>query len=543
MNTLYEQILLFPERAENLGQFETYDVDLEHWKPLSSVFRQAFQSVYERRASVVLLVHGAQGTGKTLFSRRLLADFEKAASAKGNLDPDKQNLWHVLVGENAPTRATIERATSGSVLRRIETRTGWLEEQRQFAKNNQQRVKIFVMDDAHKDVYMREWAGLSQAEYLNFKERKADTVTLGSVAEKMVEDCRGDFVGSIFLLLSNDAARMEALKEHIDRSHKGLGVVLELPLPDAVTKEQIIRKNTNLLNRMSYWYCLDSSGKGQQKEAHKVLTDIATGFTECFQAIDQALHSEDRRTGRPANRNLITLVTLGTLPSTARGFIDDEELDHGEHHRGNHLGIWWMRDKWASILSKGEKTETYRRAQMLESEFSLRWVALDIKATYWLCQAPASQDIGERLLDVLRFKPSIANPDEVKKHGQSAARLDDEIASSNPGALAEFEQQFSTLGQRRSGLYEPALSQRLPRYGHGFSVFSVVKPDYIVGEYVPCALTSVKSDKAIEEAIKEVMRRECHALEFTSHLRSDMKGLKEYLLDKIERYAILLESV
>ncbi len=306
MNTLCEQILLFPERAENLGQFETYAVDLEHWKPLSSVFRQAFQSVYERRASAVLLVHGAQGTGKTLFSRRPLADFEKAMSAHGNFDPDKQNLWHVLVGENAPTRTTIEKATTGSVLRRIEARTGWLEEQRQFAKNNQQRVKIFVMDDAHKDVYMREWAGLSQAEYLNFKERKADTVTLGSVAEKIVEDCRGDFVGSIFLLLSNDAARMQALKEHIDRSHKGLGVVLELPLPGAGTKEQIIRKNTNLLNRMSYWYCLDSSGKGQQKEAHKVLTDVATGFTECFQAIDRGRKTSENgcSTSSVSNRRL-----------------------------------------------------------------------------------------------------------------------------------------------------------------------------------------------------------------------------------------------
>jgi hypothetical protein len=54
---------------------------------------------------------------------------------------------------------------------------------------------------------------------------------------------------TIFLLLSNDAARMAALKKHIDESHVGLATVLELPLPDAATKEQIIRKNTNRLNR------------------------------------------------------------------------------------------------------------------------------------------------------------------------------------------------------------------------------------------------------------------------------------------------------
>jgi len=62
-----------------------------------------------------------------------------------------------------------------------------------------------------------------------FKERKADHIALASVAERLVEDCRGDFVRSIFLLLSNDAARMAALKKHIDESHVGLATVLELP--------------------------------------------------------------------------------------------------------------------------------------------------------------------------------------------------------------------------------------------------------------------------------------------------------------------------
>lgn len=541
MNTLYEQQLLFPERAENLGQFETYDVDLEHWKSLSTVFRQTFRSVYERTASAVLLVHGAQGTGKTLFSRRLAKDFEKASVINGVLDPDKKNLWHTLVGEDVPTRATIEKATLGSVLRRIEARSGWLEELRSFAKANNQRVRIFVIDDAHKDVFMREWAELSQAEYLGFKERKAESVALETVAEKLVEDCRGDFVRSIFLLLSNDAARMKALKGHMDRSHVGLGTVLELPLPDAKSKEQIIRKNTNRLNRMSYWYCLDAAGKEQRKNAHEVLMKPTTGFIDCFQAIDQALRSEERRPGRPANRNLITLVTLGTPPSTARGFIEDEELDSVEHYRGNHLGIWWMREKWASVLCEGENPEKYRRARMLESEFALRWVALDMKSTFLVCRTASPRDVGERLLELVRFTPSIAKPEDVKRHGDAAALIDAEIDAIPADSLADFEQAFSNLGQRRNTLYEPALAQRLGRYSRGFGLFPSVKPDCIECEYAPCALTTAKSDR--DDAIKEAIRRECHALEFTSHLRDDLKGFKAYLLDKVERYAILLESV
>src|SRR5262249_11319844 len=162
---------------------------------------------------------------------------------KGALEPDRKNLWHTLVGDDPPMRATIEKATQSSVLRRVEPGSEWLRAQRSFARDDTHRVRIFVIDDAHKDVFTREWAGLSQAEFLGFKERKSENVALASVAEKLVEDCRGDFLRSIFLLLSNDAARMEALKRHIDQSHVGLATVLELPLPDATTKEQIIRKN------------------------------------------------------------------------------------------------------------------------------------------------------------------------------------------------------------------------------------------------------------------------------------------------------------
>jgi hypothetical protein len=99
---------------------------------------------------------------------------------------------------------------------------------------------------------------------------------LASVAERIVEDCRGDFVRSIFLLLSNDAARMAALKERIDDSHRGLATTLELPLPDPATKEQIVRKNTNRLNRMSYRYCLDAAGKDERSAAY----DVLTGYQE-----------------------------------------------------------------------------------------------------------------------------------------------------------------------------------------------------------------------------------------------------------------------
>jgi hypothetical protein len=539
MNMLYQQLLRFPERAENLGQFSTYEVDLEHWKSLSVVFRQTFQTIYERGSSAILLVHGAQGTGKTLFSRRLEQDYQKAT--KGSLSPDSKNLWHTLVGEEPPTRATIETATANSVLRRVDPSSGWLQELRIFAKADPHRVRIFVIDDAHRDGFLREWASLTQAEYLNFKSRKEESVALGSVAERLVEDCRGDFQRSIFLLLSNDAVRMQSLKEHVEQSHKGLAKTLELPLPAPEMKEQIVRKNTNRLNRLSYWYCLDAAGKEGRASVHEVLKAPDQGFTSSFIALSEALRSHDvkQRTGRPANRNLITLVTLGSAPSVANGFIDDHELDVADRHVGDHLGVWLMREQWASTLCEGDDSDSSRRAQMVESEFTLRWVALDMKATFALCQAQSPSDVGERVLEIIRFMPSIAKPAEMRKSGEDCTKLEPEIGAIGGVDLDQFEKKFIELGQRRSTLYETEIGKRLGNYSRGFTRFPAVKPDFIVEDYKPCAVTSATSAENIADAIK----RTCHVIEFTSHLQDDMNGLKEYLLSKVDRYALLLESV
>lgn len=539
MNKLYQQLILFPDRAENLGQFSTYEVDLAHWKSLSAVFQQTFQAVYERGSSAVLLVHGAQGTGKTLFSRRLEQDYKK--TIEGAMSPEAKNLWHTLVGEDPPTRQTIETATLNSVLRRIEPVSGWLSEERVFAKLDSHRVRIFVIDDVHKDVFLREWASLSQNDYLGFKVRKEDMVVLGSVAEQLVEDCRGVFQRSIFLLLSNDATRIQSLKAHVDQSHVGLARILDLPLPAPEMKEQIIRKNTNRLNRTSYWYCLDAAGKEERASVYDVLKAPDQGFTSSFVAVSDALRSAEKRPGRPANRNLITLVTLGTAPSTAQGFINAHELEVQEHHLGAHLGVWWMRDQWASTLFEGDDRERSRRAQMLESEFVLRWVALDMRATSALCHAPSPGDVGERLLDVVRFMPSIAKPGDVERSSTDCQQLETELDTLNDTAFDEFQKRFTEMGQGRSRLYEAEIGKRLPGYGRGFVVYPAVKPDFIVEDYKPCAVTKAASNE--NKDIAEAIRRTSHVIEFTAHLQDDMNGLKEYLLAKVERYALLLESV
>jgi hypothetical protein len=107
-------------------------------------------------------------------------------------------VWHTLVRDEPPPPDTIRRASETSILKSPAATTGWLEQPRSTATGNEDKVRIFVIDDVHKDVFLREWAGLSQAEYLPLKGQSESI--LDSVAERLVEDCRSAFQRSIFLL-------------------------------------------------------------------------------------------------------------------------------------------------------------------------------------------------------------------------------------------------------------------------------------------------------------------------------------------------------
>ncbi len=226
--------------------------------------------------------------------------------------------------------------------------------------------------------------------------------------------------------------------------------------------------------------------------------------------------------------------------------MEDQELaaEGSEHHYGSHHAVWLLKDAWASVLDTAQDANLSRRARMVESEFALRWVTLDMTATYALLHTPpAPGDLGERVLDVIRFFPSIAKPDEIKKQSLNSQRLDVDLntAAWNSEAIKDFSTRFRDLGQRRSVEYEKSLAARLGDYSHSFQVHPTVKPDFILGEYTPCAVTRAPTHSL--EAISEAIRRTCHAIEFTAHLQADMKGLVEYVLDKVQRYAELLESV
>jgi len=535
-------MLLFPERAEFLpqSQYRAYRLQLDHWRELSLVFRRAFQTVYDRQSASVLLVHGEQGTGKTAFTGKLAADFAKSRSGVDSADPE--NLWHVLTGGAQLDFRIIKEATKTTELTVLAPRTNWLSDVRVAARASQQKMRVFVIDDFHKDLFLGEWAGLTRSEYLQHK-TTARSALLESVAQQIVEDCRGDFARSLFVLLSADQQIISELKDQLDRSHRGLAQTLKLPLPEPEAKEKIVRTNVNRLNRRSYWYCLDQGGPDEKKQAFETLKGPG-GFIDSFRAIDRALSSGegDRRTGRPANKNLITFVTLGAALGDVEALIDDNEMKASDKFEGHHVRTWLFRKSWASLLANSDQ-DYVRAAALVESEFALRWIALDARATWALCSDGSPKQLADQLVASIKEAPSIADKGSTKQAAQTADHALGSI--SNLDEIEAYMKDFCDAGQGRSKDYERVLASRFGTYSHGLAVWGSLRPDVIFDEYRPCAVTMAYAPDpaALGEAIKKAIRRECHVAEFTAHLQSDLRGLGEYLRKKVLNYADLLESV
>lgn len=534
---LYQQVLLFPDRAENLERFSAYKVRFEHWLPLSEQFKACFREVYERGNSAILLIHGEQGSGKTLFARRIQDDFRRCKA--GELGSVRDNLWHALVGDsNSPE--VVAAATKEATVRTIETKAGWLEELRSSYMEREHRVRVFIADDAHKTDFLRSWSRLDQVDFLNVGAENA----LPLVAERMVELCRTDFQSGLFVLFSARSELMLRLHAEIEKTHRGLARPIELPLPDAHIKEEIVRQNTNTLNPYSYWYCVDGAGPKGKEGLYEVLHE-KRGFTDTFRAVDNALKQTVTRTGRPANQNLLTLCTLASSPAEVSAFVASQELPLEVEHCGRHVGAWaGARVSWATALAVGQRAELARKAQLLESEFAFRWVALGPLAARVLLESDLVEAIHSSLLELVHFAPSVAKPEDSEKIIQLAQRLDAELDELDGEALGVggFLSEMKALGQRRSAVYEPRLEQLHPadRYGVGFDVYPTLRPDLILGQYEPCAIAGTTgNNKSITRAIS----RKGRAIEFTAFLQDGMAGLDDYMRNKIEVYARMLESV
>jgi hypothetical protein len=100
-------------------------------------------------------------------------------------------------------------------------------------------------------------------------------------------------------------------------------------------------------------------------------------------------------------------------------------------------------------------------------------------------------------------------------------------------------------GHARAQDYEATLRQRFEKrgmtYATSMSGYGDLRPDATVAPYAPCALSNAPDSH--EDSLRDAMRRRCHVVEFTSHLRGDLEGIDAYLLDKVLRYATMLEEL
>lgn len=324
MGNLHDE-LEYPKRAEFLDAFREYRVELGHWRSLSDQFSRVFRQIYATKAASVLLVYAPQGAGKSLFCGRLEEDYTR--SAGGQTTPDTQrNLWHLLVAADSPDEAGIAQVTKESAVSRVDPSSeDWFTRvETAAAADRNNRVRIFLLDDAHQVDAMRGWLGISHVDFATMQ-RLGESDVRRAVAQKINASCRGAFKRSIFVMFSNDREWVDQIHAELERWFRGLSAIVELPMPEAPVLERIIRTNTNLLNRMSYWYCLDAAKLTQRQEVRATLL-ARRGFTESFEKVSETLSTRGRRDGRPGNRNVLTLVTLASSLHDTQRFLDDRGI-------------------------------------------------------------------------------------------------------------------------------------------------------------------------------------------------------------------------
>lgn len=278
MATLTYQGIVYPDRAESIRDFPSYRVFLDHWNNLSTALGERFEGVVLRGESRVLAVHGEQGRGKTLFAQQLAKDFETTKTSLRTGIPishfEESNLWHRIAGglENDPI--LVSRATSGTDCIHIEDDDDWLKTLLPKLDGNRTRNFIIIADNAERSYFRRGFVELGLSEYLSLQDQPH---FLTMVAQRLVNLCRTTMSRCLFVALSNDQSFLTGLQSAVEAQHEGLFEVLPLPVPGARDKEAIVRINTNRLNRISYWYCLDKAGPEEKRAVFSAL-DGADSF-------------------------------------------------------------------------------------------------------------------------------------------------------------------------------------------------------------------------------------------------------------------------
>jgi hypothetical protein len=193
---------------------------------------------------------------------------------------------------------------------------------------------------------------------------------LVAAAQQLVNAARTRMSRTLLVLLSNDMAFLRRLQSAVDAAHRGLMQIVEVPVPTALEKERAVRVNINRLNDVSYWYCLDNAGPDKKRAVYDSLKNADATFPSAFEAVDTALVSgtTGSRTGRPARKNLLSLICVTDLADAATG---PDIGGEPSREASSALASSVLYDRtWAPPTPSG------REAGLVESEWALRLVLL-----------------------------------------------------------------------------------------------------------------------------------------------------------------------
>jgi hypothetical protein len=121
-------------------------------------------------------------------------------------------------------------------------------------EGDRDRRWIVVLDNAERGHFIQSLVDLSDVDFLRMRDQPQ---AAGLAAQRFVGHARTTLRGCLFVILTNSVPFADAVDDAINSQHKGMLVRTDLPLPGPKEKETVVRVNTNRLNRISYWYCLD----------------------------------------------------------------------------------------------------------------------------------------------------------------------------------------------------------------------------------------------------------------------------------------------
>lgn len=519
----------YPDRAESLreSEFSEYRTFLEHWDTLGERLRFMYEGLALRGDTRALIVHGDQGSGKTMLAGRLSGDFRERQKNSGAYD--EQNLWDRITGGARNSALATAHATEKTSILSIEDDKNWVTTAEQWKANNTDRHCVLIVDNAERGYFVQGLLRMNDQEFASVSDEDR---AFRLATERLVALARGTLRRCLFLLLTNNDAFALRLEDGVNAQHQNLATIATLPFPSNRDKETVIRTNINRLNPISYWYCIDKAGPEGKSEVYKAITGQVT-YPGAFAAVDAAIKTATlARVGRPASKCLLSLVLLHPTGAPFGGVAEMGVVREDRSWDLGWLTITTFDGKWAGPCL-GDETA----GRLLESEWNLRVITLSDEFVSELLKATDSTSVCASLMEALGVTHGPGTwAGTIAKYLESTQ----ELMGQFPALDADSLRTFWGKGQGRSRDYEDAMRRIWSGYNQRGSGFLAYRPDLVVEDYVPCSVVeAVSSD---HEAVSAAIRRRTHALEVTAQQSPTLASVQGYLATKLPNYVRVMKD-